>query len=200
MIPLKKNLTFKPARKCIYCDKTDIKLSREHIVPRSLGGTWILLDASCEDCRDITSKFEQSVAREMYIVLRTKNNFYTGHPENRPEYFEVTIEKSDESQERIEIHQSKYPTLYPVLYLPPPGILSNAELSDMSPAGMELVVVGNQYEMNAFALEYPNAKISEKLLRWSDFFKMLAKIAHGLTVALCGTVGNTLTPPVTHFR
>lgn len=56
-------------RNCIYCDEVTEKLSDEHIVPYSLGGTLILENASCASCADTTSRFEGSVARgELHCV------------------------------------------------------------------------------------------------------------------------------------
>lgn len=46
--------------KCIYCGSTD-NLTREHVVPRGLGGPWLLLKASCKKCARITSDFEGGV-------------------------------------------------------------------------------------------------------------------------------------------
>ena len=44
---------------CIYCGRKDIELSREHVMPRGLGGNWapdgmanalVLKNASCKSC------------------------------------------------------------------------------------------------------------------------------------------------------
>jgi hypothetical protein len=100
------------------------------------------------------------VAREMYLSIRTTEKFQTRKPKKRPKNFEVIIEKTDGSQQKIKIPASKYPTIYSVLYLPPPGILSGAELSEMSHE-MNVSILGNQEDMNALAAEYPYiAKIS----------------------------------------
>ena len=45
------------AHSCIYCASTD-RLSSEHIVPYAWGGTVQIHDGSCEECRLITSAFE----------------------------------------------------------------------------------------------------------------------------------------------
>jgi hypothetical protein len=44
---------------CIYCGRTDVRLTNEHLVPLSLGGQHILEGASCNDCADVTKKFER---------------------------------------------------------------------------------------------------------------------------------------------
>lgn len=52
---------------CIYCLST-AGLSDEHVIPKGLGGMRTLLNASCENCSKITSKFEGD------LIGRAKNN------------------------------------------------------------------------------------------------------------------------------
>ncbi|MBP6077135.1 MAG: hypothetical protein KA520_12490 [Nitrosomonas sp.] len=56
----------KPPLKCIYCGNTDEKLTKEHIVPRGLGGTCTIPSASCKKCQKITSQLEHSILRGTY--------------------------------------------------------------------------------------------------------------------------------------
>jgi hypothetical protein len=58
---------------CIYCGRNDTRRTDEHVVPFSLGGQHVLLDASCA-CADITKRFEQDVAREMWGDARNSFN------------------------------------------------------------------------------------------------------------------------------
>ena len=55
--------------RCIYCPGTE-RLSDEHILPDGMGGRVVLPDASCEECRKMTCKFEQHVLRGMLWPLR----------------------------------------------------------------------------------------------------------------------------------
>src|ERR1700730_13080935 len=41
--------------KCIYCGEANGGLTDEHITPLALNGDKILIEASCETCRNITS-------------------------------------------------------------------------------------------------------------------------------------------------
>jgi 5-methylcytosine-specific restriction endonuclease McrA len=54
-----------PVSACIYCGATepDTKLTDEHIVPLSLGGTLILPKASCLACARQTGKLEGYAGR-----------------------------------------------------------------------------------------------------------------------------------------
>jgi hypothetical protein len=61
---------YQPVNRCIYCGKTDRKLTNEHIVPYAVGGQTVLPKASCLDCSKVTSKVEQFVARQMWGEFR----------------------------------------------------------------------------------------------------------------------------------
>ncbi|SOD22755.1 hypothetical protein [Nitrosomonas ureae] len=205
---INKPFVFQPANKCIYCGKTNVFLGDEHIIPFSLDGAWIIPKASCKDCESITSKFEMSVARDMYLQLRTKEGFQTRRKWNRPKYIQALVRKLDGTEDIINIDFSDYPSMYPVFQLPPPGILNGNELSELSPDGMRLLVIGSPEEMKSFdekmnslVAEYQATSISINkglfTIKWSHFYRMLAKIAHAITIGHFGTVGFTpLLPPL----
>jgi len=56
--------------KCIYCRESNLKLTDEHILPLSLGGTEVLLKASCIKCQTTMSVFELDVARNLAGPMR----------------------------------------------------------------------------------------------------------------------------------
>ncbi len=127
-----------------------------------------------------------------YLPLRTKAKFPTGHKNNRPKSFKATIWKTDGSSQKIEIPTSKYPTSYLVVHLPPPGVLSNAALSEKNPE-MKINFIGSQDELDALFSEYPDTEAIEfsSEIVLSDLCRMLAKIAHGFTVLHLGTESYT---------
>lgn len=183
-------MLLKPALKCIYCDAVDVPLSDEHVVPFSLGGTWILPEASCNVCAKITSLFERDISRKTYLPLRTKARFPTYHPKKRPKFFDIILIKLDGTRTKEKIPTVKYPTLYPLLHLPQPGILTGAALRNTSPE-MRLELVGNQEELNALGVAFPDAVGFEfsSQISWESLCRVLAKIAHSFTVGHCGDVG-----------
>lgn len=63
----------KPIGVCIYCGRTDVELTDEHIMPYGLGNNTgdILHKASCNDCADATKLFEQRMLRENLQPVRT---------------------------------------------------------------------------------------------------------------------------------
>src|SRR5690606_12150322 len=48
---------------CIYCGSS-ARLSNEHVIPYALGGTFLIVDSSCEVCRKVTQKFENSALNQ----------------------------------------------------------------------------------------------------------------------------------------
>ncbi|MBS0299027.1 MAG: hypothetical protein JSR32_03675 [Proteobacteria bacterium] len=186
-------MKFKPSSNCIYCGKKGVTLDKEHIIPFGLGGQWVMPSASCKNCAKITSQLELLVLRKMYLPLRTKAEFPTRDKKTRPKSFKATIKKTDGSIQVIDVPISVYPTIYPIIQLPQPGILNNTEINNTNDSDIKITLTGNQEEMNAFAAAYPDA--IEFNFSWelsiNALIRVLAKIAHSFTVSLYGTTGYT---------
>jgi hypothetical protein len=62
-----------PLNICIYCGRTKVELTDEHIIPKGFGNIHgdILHKASCKDCAVITSAFELTMLRENLQPIRT---------------------------------------------------------------------------------------------------------------------------------
>ncbi len=60
--------------KCIYCGSKE-KLSDEHALAYGFNGNHILRNASCENCREITSKFETKILRGLLADYRSFKKF-----------------------------------------------------------------------------------------------------------------------------
>ena len=66
---------------CIYCGSKDGRLTREHVVPKGMGGKHkidgfhhapVLRAASCDSCREITSSIEEYCLQEMFDPIRMR--------------------------------------------------------------------------------------------------------------------------------
>ena len=79
---------------CIYCGKTDVKLTDEHFLPFSLGGQHVIEKASCHACADITKTFEQHVARDMWGDARNSYNAPSRRRKTRPSH--ITLRDPDD--------------------------------------------------------------------------------------------------------
>jgi 5-methylcytosine-specific restriction endonuclease McrA len=93
--------------RCIYCGKADVKLTDEHFVPLSLGGQHIIEKASCLACADITKKFEQHVARDMWGDARNSYNAPSRRRNARPTH--ITLCDPKYPSRAIRVPYNEYP-------------------------------------------------------------------------------------------
>jgi len=75
----------RPIRFCIYCGASgpDVKLQREHVFPYALGGRFSLLEASCAACADVTKKFEEYCADNIFNDVRVHHGTQSRRPQAR---------------------------------------------------------------------------------------------------------------------
>jgi hypothetical protein len=113
---------------CIYCGEPQAKtkLTDEHIVPFSLGGTSVLLKASCTSCAKITSQLELHLARNIFGHHRIHANVATRNRKNRPSVLPATIKIGENPAQDMEFSIADHPyfTFLPVWKAP--GILTGA--------------------------------------------------------------------------
>jgi HNH endonuclease len=170
-------LVYPPLGRCMYCGSKD-RLSREHIVPRGLGGNIILPRSSCERCRKITQKFEESCLRKNFLYFRIHTGLHQ-HEKERPTHLPVRIRGKGV---RL-VLPSSHPNWLILPSLGRPGLLSGA------PLGMPYFVHGfhrtNPKDLPAIKDKYPNEYFEvDYQFDVNVFVKMLAKIAHGLVCAI----------------
>lgn len=82
---------FPPVNQCIYCDKTVGNFSKEHIIALSMGGGFILPNASCEVCANITMAIEANFTRLTLGEVRAAHEMPTRRKKDRLKYTTVTI-------------------------------------------------------------------------------------------------------------
>jgi hypothetical protein len=163
--------------KCIYCGSTD-NLSREHIVPRGLGGPWLLLKASCKKCAGITSDFEREVLKEFFILVRTKLGLPTYNPEKRPKSFSFKS-TMDGKEEVVDFSVPDCPTLFMMPWFAKPGyIRKDKQDKGISVTGMSLHGSG----LRELKTKYNIEGLSYTASLRTSFARVLAKIAYGMTV------------------
>lgn len=180
---------------CIYCGSDGgglDGLTREHIFPKSLGGTLTLLKSSCYPCAEITRDFEHTCARKMFGKFRIIFNLPTGHKKKRPTELDLELE-IDGKPETIEVPIEDYPTvpiLFPVFL--PPGILRGVDPTNVF-GGMEVYPAMPFLPDNDARLKRIRERIGKLAqVKWSSeihlgpFTRMLAKIAHSHAVAEFG--------------
>jgi hypothetical protein len=170
--------------RCIYCRSEKEPLTREHIIPAGLNGTWVLQRASCEVCRRISSAFETDVLRIVFLHARAGLGFRTtrGHPDTLP----LLLERAGTFAE-VEVPLAQYPAviLFPTFALP-------AELDNRAYSGG--IDINGQVVIQVAG---PSAKdvgrqLGAKSIRFTTTFhghsypRLIAKVAYGVAVANLG--------------
>lgn len=184
---------FPSVGKCIYCGSTD-SLSDEHIIPLSLGGNFILPEASCRTCAEKTSRFERYCARSIYGPVRYDLRFPSRKkgrewPKSLPAEFifhggrvevrEIPLE--DYPQSRIPLIEFGGP---PEIVLgKPPGL----EWGPLRVAWIWLNYEGDVERSRKVLLGSGAASVRMSAsIEFGPYAQLLAKIAHGYAVGEFG--------------
>lgn len=114
--------------RCIYCGATSV-LKDEHIIPHSLGGTAVILKASCADCEKITSYLDGYLARDIFNEYRSHVGIQSRRKRQRPTTLHASFLKPDGTEEvrSYPAKQQPYTLMMPIWHLP--GIVLGKEPS-----------------------------------------------------------------------
>jgi hypothetical protein len=169
--------------RCIYCSSTK-GLTDEHAVPLALNGDRIIQDGSCDECRKLTQKFEDTVLRVMLRPIRIQMGMTT----RRKKQHRDARMKIDVIRNSLLFSQDLHPSDAPfVLVLPvfeTPRILLG-----VPPRLDDTVMVGDWVTSNANA--WVRARGHQRIrlggkIYIGAYMRMLAKIAHCYAVAEFG--------------
>lgn len=162
---------------CIYCGASGVHLGDEHVVPRSLGGALVLKGASCRKCEDITKKFEQQVAREMWGEARIAFDAPSKRKRERPKLLSMKSEDGQGSSTRIPAEE--FPAGLIFYYMGKAGYLQGLpEDMDISHQWV-LKVSDDDDRRERFIQKYKrNPVIGFRHVPY-DFGRQLAKIGYG---------------------
>ena len=150
-----------PIGRCIYCGFTSTEpsdLTREHILPKGLGGTDTLLKATCSKCALITSETERVFIRETLWVLRS----LAGHKSG------------------MRLPDTKHVAVLPVLL--PPSLLKGAGAPRNETFRLQVLTAGVEGTIPG-PVEIRKSKFT---VAPTNFSQVLAKIAHGYCVKRFG--------------
>jgi len=179
---------------CIYCGSKD-RLTREHIIPYSAGGRWVLPDASCRDCAAVTGAFEGEFSRTILGPLRMLYNMPTRRPKDRPKHLPLKVKYPTNTDWEIAyVDRGICPFLVGLpLYPMPDALTGTVTKGNRSAATSDIWIRGGgfwqdrdahlQWLCNALGASevMPAATINTE-----PFCLTLAKIAHSFTVAELG--------------
>jgi hypothetical protein len=171
--------TFKAANRCIYCPDGKPPFTREHIVPRGLGGGLIFPKSSCEKCRLVTHEIETFCLRGILLSHRLGTGLVQ-HLDQLANGIRLTFRKADGTHEKRIIPLPEFPNY---LVLPQihgaPGML--ARMPPGRPFGVSFNLWGIEEELRKLH-ESGNAMIVDNF-DLMKFARFLAKIAHSLVAA-----------------
>jgi hypothetical protein len=180
-----------PANKCIYCGATDVPLSREHIIPFSLGGNYVLQRASCAIHAEITSQFERDFAAVAYGYYRAENKVRSRKPKKLADSMNamVELEGEDFDGNKVKVHVpiSEAPPVPVVVRLKEPGILLGTPKDSLYDITLEMPP---QHDPRLRALREKKGLASLRsaatTLPVTHMLRTLAKIAHAYATAELG--------------
>ena len=176
---------FSSPGRCIYCDRRDLLLSREHIIPAGIKGHMVLPAASCESCSKLTSQAEMHVLRDWWGVLRGTNGIYSARRKDSRKSTVTALVQGNDATEIVDIPFEAMPAIYPVLRMPPPGIVRGISSPTSPEMQLDLCTVQPDFKVRMVALDATSVQMQADLAP-GRLWAMLAKIAHGYTVAVLG--------------
>lgn len=177
--------TYSPVGHCIYCGLSDCKLSDEHVIPFSLGGTLVLPKASCESHAKITSKFEADVARGLFGAYREQNGIATRKSARSylDDFGTFEAVKANGKKLTLKIPYRELPPWTLKIDFRPPGIILGHEIDQVQPVNLSAKVdeashlaLCRRYNVAELTIYSPTFKVK-------SFAKTLAKIAHCFCIA-----------------
>lgn len=188
--------------KCIYCGETNPPLTREHILPRGLGGNvvpegrtqaFVLQKATCEPCRRITSQIEEECLRRMMDYARARLGLK--RKDRKANQMEMLVDLPDGSTGRRNVDADSVlgPIIIPSYY--EAGALTNRPLPD-SPAPCDYHMIVVAAARGEILRQSPRVGV-DLSCDSKMFSRMLAKIAFGAAVARYGVDG--FVPTVRNF-
>ena len=171
--------------KCIYCG--GVGQTDEHIMPFALAGKSILRKASCETCRDITSRCEDNPLRQNWAVARAVLDYPSRKRDFDKEVFPLEVVLKDGTKTVLQLKRSETVGFAPFMEYPLPAFFtpSSNYKSGVVLSGHTLVGFGP--DIKILIEKYGIKEIKYKVTHKSNYFEiMVAKIAYCAAVAAWG--------------
>lgn len=162
---------------CIYCGVQNVILTDEHIVPYSLGGLHVIREASCNSCADVTKKFEQKVARDLWGDARTSFDTPSRRKKSRSDF--IPMRNPESLDHVINIPAGEYPGGFVFYKMDKPGLLQGlTENVDISKS-WKMSVIDDSKRRERFLQSHPTTPLTLSFRHIPyEFGQLLCKIAH----------------------
>jgi hypothetical protein len=179
--------------RCIYCGATGSSLTREHVLPRGLGGSWspeqfknalVLQSASCEDCRQITQAIERECLRSMLGPARARLGLNRKRKTTRTSRASIQSLDGKEFAQEVDDNHVLGAAIIPSFF--EAAELSGRPTRNPPTCEYKILIVAPVSKAN---LEGNRSVGVEGRADTTLFARMLAKIALGVAVAAHGPDG-----------
>lgn len=174
-----------PVGYCIYCKASEVRLTTEHPIPNAWGGRLELPASSCETCQKIINEeFEQECLRVLFGTLRQKEGMRGTKKRLKPSTSAIIMDK-DGNERRVFAPAKDLPG---VILLPLfSGPFCPEGKSGIPPYDMKMWHASIPEEVDTFLKKHGGVRIKTPELNVLKFSRFLAKVAHSMAVAACGT-------------
>lgn len=178
--------TFPPVGRCIYCYRTGVALSDEHIVAYAIGGKYILPKSTCKRCQKLTAKLEEHCFGETLRPFRAQYGLKPRHKNRIITEHGLTMVHSNGRVEIVQTPISAYPAFLALPHFKSlPTILEGG-----SPNPDVLLDAWGKITNSHIYKQLPEGtKFGYVPFHPMKWCRMLAKIAHGVAVANIGIGG-----------
>lgn len=179
---------YPPVGRCIYCGAKDCDLSDEHIIPQGLGGNILLPAACCSSCeRIVGAQLEGRLLHKtngMFAAMRLRLNYKSKRPKDRPKSLPYKVISKDGVSRIIEVPARSVPRHWMTfLTQTSPGVIQGRSRTEA--AGVSPYSIFNPSDFTAIAHEDESIQFVGAG-EGRDLARLLAKIAHGISVAQHG--------------
>lgn len=179
---------------CIYCDSTEPPLTREHVLPRGLGGhlaptghndAFILQKAVCDRCREIIHKYETAYMDQTLALARARMGM--SRSSRRKGTLRVPIRRQGSAYGFEDVQPDQLDSFLVVPHF------REAKILTLQRGGTPVdqptdVWIGDKRQRDSYDLD-PNLVDYSIPCDFIGFSRMLCKIAHGILVAHLGPKG-----------
>ena len=170
--------------RCIYCGDINKPRTREHIIPYSLGGNWVIQDASCDDCANVTKLVEQRCSRGIYRPVRAHLGLPTRRKKEFPKKLPLTFLLRD-SEIKVDLPIKEHPHYFLTFDIVKPPLFLTGETSDIF--YVRAVAIGYQADYSQRASSLPVQTIAhDAAVDYLGVCSLIAKIAHAFAIVECG--------------
>jgi hypothetical protein len=174
-------VVFGPANRCIYCPDGKPPFTREHVIPRGMGGGIIYREASCEQCRIIIQDIETYCMRGPFLSHRLTAGLVNDLSDLGATRKMTYIKDGQRHQKEFAVED------YPKFLILPRLIGSPNILTHGLPGNLfvgEMRLWGNEEQLRALHAE-GNFLLADNY-DMDKFGRAIAKIAHGAAAGQLG--------------